>query len=163
MTVSVVGHRHRNDVDADILKDVAQLGGGQCYFTDTAEEIPRLFAQDTFTVARSTFVDQPTQFRIEPGFSLLGSMLEDAPPALGGYNLCYIRPEGNLAAVTRDEYKAPVVASWIAGNGRVLCFTGEADGKFSGEFAAWEQTGEFYATLARWTAGKRRRCRTTNC
>jgi hypothetical protein len=31
-----------------------------CYFTDSPEEIPRLFAQDTFTVARSTFIDQAT-------------------------------------------------------------------------------------------------------
>jgi hypothetical protein len=38
----------------------------------------------------------------------------------------------------------------------VVCFAGEADGKFSGEFAGWKQAGEFYATLARWTAGKRK-------
>jgi hypothetical protein len=77
-----------------------------------------------------------------------------APPSLGGYNLCYIRPEANLAAVTHDEYKAPVVASWNAGNGRVLCYLGEADGKYSGDFAKWNQAGDFYATLARWVAGK---------
>ena len=56
--------------------------------------------------------------------------------------------------MTSDEYKAPVVASWNAGNGRVLCYLGEADGKYSGDFAKWNQTGEFYATLARWVAGK---------
>ena len=32
---------------------------------------------------------------------------------------------------------------------------GEADGKYSGDFAKWNQTGEFYATLARWVAGRR--------
>jgi hypothetical protein len=68
--------------------------------------------------------------------------------------LCYIRPQANLAAVSADEYKAPVVASWNAGNGRVLCFAGEADGKFSGDFAKWNQAGDFYATLARWVAGR---------
>ena len=47
------------------------------------------------------------------------------------------------------------MASWNAGNGRVLCFLGEADGKYSGDFAEWNQAGEFYATLARWVAGKR--------
>jgi hypothetical protein len=56
--------------------------------------------------------------------------------------------------VTSDEYQAPAVASWNAGNGRVLCYLGEADGKFSGDFAQWNQAGEFYATLARWIAGK---------
>ncbi|HEY1490844.1 MAG TPA: VWA domain-containing protein, partial [Verrucomicrobiae bacterium] len=153
VTVSVVGMGTEHDVDADILKDVALKGGGQCYFAASPDEIPRMFAQDTFTVARSTFVDQPTAFEFTPGFSSLGA-LPSAPPNLGGYNLTYIRPEANLAAVTGDEYKAPVVSSWNAGNGRVLCFAGEADGKYSGALASWNQAGEFYATLARWTAGK---------
>jgi Mg-chelatase subunit ChlD len=155
VTVSVIGLGTENDVDANLLKDIALRGGGDCYFTANAEEIPRLFAQDTFTVARSTFVDQPTPFSFTPGWSLLGGALAGNPPTLGGYNLCYARPEANLAAVTGDEYKAPVVASWNAGNGRVLCFSGEADGKFSGDFAKWNQAGEFYATLARWAQGKR--------
>jgi hypothetical protein len=156
VTVSVVGMGTEADPDADILKDVAQLGGGTCYFAASVDEIPRLFAQDTFTVARSTFVDEPTAFQFTAGYSLLGAQPPNPPP-LGGYNLCYLRPEGNLAAVSADDYKAPVVSSRIAGIGRVACFTGEADGKFSGSFAAWDQTGEFYSTLARWTMGKRGR------
>ncbi|HLP77779.1 MAG TPA: hypothetical protein VK327_12775, partial [Candidatus Paceibacterota bacterium] len=156
VTVSVIGLGTERDSDANLLKDIAARGGGTCYFTDSPEEIPRLFAQDTFTVARSTFVDQPTPFQFTSGFTVLGATFSEAPPSLGGYNLCYIKPEANLAAVTGDEYKAPVVASWNAGNGRVLCFLGEADGKFSGDFAGWKQAGEFYATLARWTAGKRK-------
>ncbi|HSY17446.1 MAG TPA: VWA domain-containing protein [Candidatus Acidoferrales bacterium] len=155
VTVSVVGLGTDHDCDANLLKDIAKRGGGQCYFSDNPDEIPRIFAQDTFTIARSTFIDQPTPFAFTAGFSLLGSQPVSPPPALGGYNLCYIRPEANLAAVTGDEYKAPVVASWNAGSGRVLCYLGEADGKYSGDFAHWDQAGEFYATLARWTAGKR--------
>ena len=154
VTVSVVGLGTEQDCDANLLKDIAKRGGGECYFSNDPDEIPRIFAQDTFTVARSTFIDEPTPFAITAGFSLLGSPPGSAPPALGGYNLCYIRPQANLAAVTTDEYKGPVVAAWNAGNGRVLCYLGEADGKFSGDFTQWNQAGEFYATLARWVAGK---------
>lgn len=154
VTVSVVGLGTDHDVDANLLKDIARRGGGQCYFSDDPDEIPRIFAQDTFTIARSTFVNQPTPFSMTAGYLLLGAQLNSLPPALGGYNLCYIRPTANLAAVTEDEYKAPVVASWNAGNGRALCFLGEADGKYSGDLAKWNQAGEFYATLARWVAGK---------
>ena len=154
VTVSVVGLGTDHDVDAELLKDIARRGGGDCYFSDNPDEIPRIFAQDTFTIARSTFVDQPTPFQMTAGYSLLGAQWNSATPPLGGYNLCYIRPQANLAAVTGDEYMAPVVASWNAGNGRVLCFLGEADGKYSGDFAKWNQAGEFYATLARWVAGR---------
>jgi Mg-chelatase subunit ChlD len=154
VTVSVVGLGTDHDSDAELLKDIARRGGGECYFSDNPDEIPRIFAQDTFTIARSTFIDQPTPFEITAGYSILGAQPASAPPQLGGYNLCYLRPQANLAAVTSDEYKAPVVASWNAGNGRVLCYLGEADGKFSGDFAKWNQAGEFYATLARWVAGR---------
>ncbi len=154
VTVSVIGLGTDHDVDSKLLMDIAKRGGGECYFSNDPDEIPRIFAQDTFTIARSTFIDQPTAFEVTAGYSLLGAQPVSAPPTLGGYNLCYIRPEANLAAVTSDEYKAPVVASWNAGNGRVLCYLGEADGKFSGDFAKWNQAGEFYATLARWVAGK---------
>ncbi len=154
VTISVIGLGTERDVDANLMKDIAKRGGGECYFSADPDEIPRIFAQDTFTIARSTFIDQPTPFEFTAGYSLLGASPATAAPALGGYNLCYIRPEANLAAVTTDEYKAPVVASWNAGNGRVLCYLGEADGKFSGDFAKWNQVGEFYATLARWVAGK---------
>lgn len=154
VTVSVVGLGTEHDCDANMLKDLARRGGGECYFSDNPDEIPRIFAQDTFTIARSTFIDQPTPFEVTAGYSILGAQPISAPPSLGGYNLCYLRPQANLAAVTSDEYKAPIVASWNAGNGRVLCYLGEADGKFSGDFAKWNQAGEFYSTLARWLAGK---------
>ena len=155
VTVSVVGLGTDHDCDAELLRDIARRGGGECYFSDNPDELPRIFAQDTFTIARSTFIDTATPFSFTAGYSLLGSPPTAAPPSLGGYNLCYLRPQANLAAVTDDEYKAPVVASWNAGNGRVLCYLGEADGKYAGDLARWNQAGEFYATLARWVAGKR--------
>jgi hypothetical protein len=124
VTISVIGLGTEHDVDANLLKDIARRGSGECYFSNDPDEIPRIFAQDTFTIARSTFIDQPTPFEFTAGYSLLGTQPVSAPPSLGGYNLCYLRPQANLAAVTGDEYKAPVVATWNAGNGRVLCYLG---------------------------------------
>ena len=63
-------------------------------------------------------------------------------------------PSANLAVVSSDENQAPVLAAWQAGLGRVLCYTGEADGKYTGAIAGWKNAGEFFTSLARWTAGK---------
>ncbi len=155
MTISVVGLGTERDSDADLLKDIARRGGGDCYFSDNPDEIPRLFAQDTFNRRAQHICGSAYRVSIHSRlFIARHTHHPPRPPRLGGYNLCYIRPQANLAAVTGDEYAAPVVASWNAGNGRVLCFMGEADGKFSGDFAKWNQTREFYATIARWVAGK---------
>lgn len=153
ITVSVVGLGKPTDTDAELLRDVAKRGNGQVYFTESAEELPRLFAQDTIIVARSTFLEQTTPVQFTGGLVTLTGKQFPAAPALGGFNLTYLRPQANLAALTTDEYHAPIIAAWQAGSGRALAYTGEADGQFAGALASWAQAGEYFASLARWTAG----------
>ena len=153
ITVSVVGLGTDSDVDAGLLRDIARRGEGRVFFTQNAQELPRLFAQDTFVVARSTFIETPTPVRTTGGMVSLTGRQHQIPTQIGGYNLCYLRPNANLAAATVDEYEAPVVAAWHAGIGRVLCYTGEADGAYTGPIADWKDVGNFLTSLVRWTAG----------
>jgi Mg-chelatase subunit ChlD len=154
ITVSAIGLGKKTDKDVELLEDVAKRGGGRFFITDSPEELPRLFAQDTFVVARNSFVEDPVLMRPTPALTSLAGRSFALDRPIGGYNLCYLRPEANLGAVSRDEYNAPVVAYWQVGAGRVLCYTGEADGRSAGAFAKSPETGEFYASLVRWTAGQ---------
>jgi Mg-chelatase subunit ChlD len=154
MTISTVGLGTEKDCDAELLKDIARRGGGQCTFTNVAQELPRLFAQDTFVIARSAFLDDPVRIRPTGGLTSITRQPLGEFPEIGGYNLCYLRPAANLGVVSLDEYKAPVLSSWQAGLGRVLCYAGEADGKYTGHMAGWKNVGDFFTSLARWTAGK---------
>jgi hypothetical protein len=112
-----------------------------------------LFLQDTFVVARTSFVEELTPVRLTPALASLTPARFVPPPPVGGYNLCYLRPGASLGAVTADEYKAPLVAFWQAGAGRVACYTGQADGEFVGPIATWEDIGSLHASLVRWAAG----------
>jgi Mg-chelatase subunit ChlD len=154
MTISVIGLGTDHDHDAELLKDIASRGKGRIFFTDKPEELPRLFAQDTFVVARNTFLDEPTPIQSTAGMVALAGKPFDLALNLGGYNLCYLRPEATLGTVTLDEYKAPVVAAWQAGAGRVVCYTGEADGRYAGDMPRWKQVGDYFSSLARWTTGQ---------
>ncbi len=154
ITVSTVGLGRPTDPDAELLRDVARRGGGRAFFTTSAAELPRLFAQDTFVVSRSAFVEEETAVRFTAALATLTGPPSDAPPPIGGYNLTYLRPEANLAAVTADDYAAPVVAAWQAGLGRALAYTAEFDGEHTGAIAAWPRLGDFLTGLARWTAGE---------
>jgi hypothetical protein len=153
ITVSVIGLGTPRDKDAELLRDIAKRGNGRVLFTDKAEELPRLFAQDTFVVARNTFLDERTPIESTAGLPLLTGRPFDLKQSLDGYNLCYLREGATLAARTLDDYRAPVVAAWRAGSGRVLCYTGEADGKYAGPITKWKDIGDWYASLARWVAG----------
>lgn len=152
MTISVVGLGTSVDKDVGLLEDIARRGGGEFYLTRNPSELPRLFVQDTFTIARSTFLEETVGIKPTAGMvQLLGTQLQ--PPSIDGYNLCYARPEAILAAYTTDDINAPVVAGWQYGSGRVVCYTGEADGQFAGQMAQWDKAGEFYAGLTRYVIG----------
>ena len=153
ITCSVIGLGTKRGSDAALLEDVAKRGGGRCFFTDRPTDLPRLFAQDTFVVARSTFLDEVTPIGLTGALTAMTGRTFGAPPPVGGYNLCYLREGASLAGVTKDEYKAPLIAAWQVGDGRALCYTGQADGKYTGPIAWWDRVGHFFTSLARWTAG----------
>lgn len=154
ITVSVIGLGDEKDCDAGLLKDIAARGGGRCFFTQKADELPRLFAQDTFVVARNTFIDEPTAVEIvTPVMELMSGDDFGAGFEVGGYNLCYARPEAMVSAVTKDEYAAPVTAFWHSGEGRAVCYAGEADGEHTGAAASWPRYGAMMTAMTRWAMG----------
>ena len=153
MTCSVIGLGTERDSDAEFLKDVALRGGGNCYFSSDPAELPRLFTQDTFVMARQTFIEDATPFRFTGGMATLTGQSFPEPPDMGGYNLCYARPQALVSALTTDEYKSPIIASWQRGLGRVLTYTGQVDGKYTGPIADWDRYATMLASLARWTMG----------
>jgi hypothetical protein len=142
-----------SDPDAEFLKDVAMRGGGRMIFTSNVDELPRLFAQEAITVARSSFVTEPTPVRTLADTILLGERPASAFPPVDGYNLTYLRPGATLGAVTTDDYGAPVLAFWHRGLGRVAALTAEVDGKYSGRLNAWSDFPSFSIGLARWLLG----------
>lgn len=153
MTFSVVGLGSPTDCDAELLRDIARRGNGRCEFTADANALPQLFVEETFAVLRSGFVDTPATITFHPGSAALGSMQFATAPTLGGYNLCYLKPDAQCAASSADDNTAPIIASHYTGSGRVVCFLGEADGPFSGTLPEWPRTGALFAQLARWSAG----------
>lgn len=158
ITVSVIGLGRDSDVHAQLLKDIAKLGGGNIMFSDDPEELPRLFTQDTMSIARNTFIKHDVE--IHPVDGIHAQMLSDVRllgnfeaanfPATRGYNLSYLKPEATLGVVSTDEYKAPWLAFWYRGLGRVAALSIEVDGPFSGPFKDWSEYASFLVTQTRW-------------
>lgn len=160
ITVSVIGLGTKKNVDARLLEDIAKLGSGNIMFTTDPAELPRLFTEDTMSVARSSFIekDPATQPDGIPGGPLadavlLGNLNLGTFPTADGYNLSYLKPEATAAVISTDEYAAPWAAFWYRGLGRVAAITLEVDGQFSGQFGRWDSYDDFLITHARWLLG----------
>ncbi|MGK0483889.1 MAG: putative membrane protein [Planctomycetota bacterium] len=152
-TVSVIGLGSESDPHADFLKECARSGGGEAYFTNSPTELPRLFAMDTQAVARSTFVEESVSVQTRRDLFAVAEMPELEFPALGGYNLTYLREGASLGAVTLDDYKAPVFAFHARGLGRVAAFTGQVGGRRGAGLEGWPGFSPFFVTVSRWLSG----------
>lgn len=150
VTVSVIGLGTERDADAELLRDVAARGGGRVYFAEDAMSLPRIFSQETLTVARASFVDTPASIEPAPDLPLLGPLPSQGLPQLGGYNLTYLRPHASVALRTLDENAAPVLALWPRGAGRVVAFMAEVDGAYTGELREWNGLRAALEGMVRW-------------
>ncbi len=151
ITVSVVGLGSDKSTDAELLRDIARRGNGKCYFADNASELPRIFAEDTFVMVRSSFVKGKTSLRpaVElrglPGAENIRGDLES-----GAYNLCFPGEKSRVLMRTCDEESAPVAVIGYGGLGKTAVLAVEADGEFSGKFSSDPRGGTLLAALTRY-------------
>ncbi len=151
ITVSVVGLGTKTDSDAAFLMDVAKRGNGLAYFTDKAEELPRIFAEDTFVMVRSTFLTDPVKGQLQPAATVLpGANKFSRMYDFNGCNLTYLRPGCDAVLITDDEDRAPLAATGTYGLGRVVAFCAEADGRYTGPFAQDPGAAPFLTSLITW-------------
>jgi Mg-chelatase subunit ChlD len=152
-TISVIALGAESDPDAEFLKRVAREGGGEIYFSTDPGELPKMFAQDTMTVARSTFIEEETEVELLPDLFGLGEISAEGFPTIRGYNLNYLRDGATPGAATLDEFHAPILAFWQQGLGRSAAFCAQIGGSFGAEVVAWPHFSELFVTLARWLTG----------
>ncbi len=150
-TVSVIGLGSETDPDAPLLKDVAKLGGGRIFFSANPNELPMLFAQETVSVARATFVDKKIALAPTGGWMELSADRQLAwLAAVDGYNVNYLRPDATMGAVAKDEYKSPLLAFWQRGTGRVAAVAFPLGGEYSQSVRGWNDYAKFVSTIVRW-------------
>ena len=153
-TVSVIGLGSDTDSDAELLRDIAARGNGRIFFNADPSGLPTLFAQEAVTVARSAFIEDPVSVGDAGGWLEIAARPMDWLDTVDGYNLSYLRPEATAAAVSVDEYAAPLIAYWQRGIGRVGVVSFPLAGEFSSRVRGWDHYGDMMQTLVRWLMGE---------
>ena len=152
-TVSVIGLGSETDSDAEFLRDVARLGNGRVFFNADAAELPALFQMETATIARSAFLEDPVGVNGTPGWLEIAASPLDWPATIPAYNLVYLKAQAAQAAVSTDDYAAPLVAFWQRGAGRAASVAFPLGGEHSESTRAWEGCTALVGTLGRWLIG----------
>ncbi len=150
-TVSVIALGRDSDPDAPFLEQIAEDGQGRLFFNEDAGTLPAVFAQETVSVSRSTFLEEPVGIDAMAGWQELAAVSLDWPGQVEGYNLSYLREGASESLRSMDGYTAPLLAHWQRGAGRVVAVSMPLGGAFSETVRAWPQYGDFVRTLGRWS------------
>ncbi|MEX2607776.1 MAG: VWA domain-containing protein [Kiritimatiellia bacterium] len=149
-TVSVIALGNEFDADAPFLEQIATDGQGRIFYNEDADSLPGVFAQETVSITRSAFLEDPVGITSTPAWREVAAVPLDWPGQVDGYNLSYLREGASESLRTADQYEAPILAHWQRGAGKVGAITAPLGGPFSEALRFWEQTGDLVRSLNRW-------------
>ncbi|MGE7977966.1 VWA domain-containing protein [Psychrobacillus sp. NPDC093200] len=131
------------DADRALLESLAEMGGGTFYEVQDESTIPAIMSTETAIISRTYIEDNPFYPTIygDPAWS---SLFVDGVPQMNAYIATTAKQTANVIA--QSEKEDPVLAEWMYGLGRTLAFTSDSTGAWSGDFARWNNWGDFWNT-----------------
>ena len=145
ITLSTVG---AGGGSADVLKQLAEQGGGRYYPAANPASIPDIFLKETQQVSGQQIVEE-SFFPIQTGSSPILDGMEAGLPRLLGYNGTTAKAAAEtILATGRDD---PLLAQWQYGLGRSVAWTSDATGRWAKGWVGWQGFDRFFSQLVRWT------------
>lgn len=131
----------------DLMKMIAQEGGGRFYETDEAANMPQIFTKETMQASRSAIKEDLYASVVTGDHPILSGYEKTQLPYVLGYVMTQPKPTANLllAAETGD----PLLAVCRYGLGTGLCWTSDLTEKWGGEWLGWGNGGAFWAQVFR--------------
>ena len=145
MTVSTVAIGP--DAAFDLLKNIAEWGGGRFYASEDASNVPQIFTKETMTVSRSSLVEEPFRPKVARMAPIIRGLNWEKVPMLLGYNATKPKPTSEVFLVS--DLGEPILATWRFGLGKVGAFTSDAKSRWASEWLEWGGFQKFWAQVAR--------------
>jgi uncharacterized membrane protein len=147
ITVSAVGVGA--GADKTLLTMIAERGGGRFYFTQDAQNIPKIFTKETTQVARSALVEEAIAVHVVKHVELLDGVGMQSAPTLRGY--VSTKPKPLSEVILASDLGEPILARWRVGLGQAVAFTSDVKNRWAVDWLRWPGYGKFWAHLVRST------------
>ncbi|MCB0352349.1 MAG: VWA domain-containing protein [Bdellovibrionales bacterium] len=133
------------EADVQMLRQMAEYGGGAFYQTFDARSLPRIFLSDIrVTTGEQTMKESREYLVRRKERSKTLSSLESFPP-IRGYVETKARPKASVELIAYAAGTAdPLLASWKFGSGKSVAFTTDVSGRWSNYWIRWEKFRFFW-------------------
>lgn len=133
----------------ELMRDLAEAGGGSFRVATDASTIPSIFAQETVLATRSYIFEEP----FSPGLTARSPIMQSitALPDLQGYVGTTPKDAAQVILRGPEPYRDPVLASWQYGLGRAVAFTSDATARWGTNWVTWDDFTRFWNQAVRWT------------
>ena len=136
----------------DLMKVIAQEGGGRYYETEDAEKMPQIFTQETMKASRSAIKEDFFNTIVVGDHPMLNGFEKVELPFILGYVMA--RPKPTAQVLMAAETGDPLFAVSRFGLGMGAAYTSDLTEKWGGEWLAMSQGAQFWAQALRSIARK---------
>ncbi len=132
----------------ELLKQIADAGGGRYHAVPDANSLPRVFAREAEFVARQAAIEEWFQPRLTASADFLKGIAVGSLPNLHGYVATSMKPAPaqQIFASDRDE---PILARGRVGLGWALAWTSDLKNLWAVDWLRWPGYSQFWGQLVR--------------
>jgi Mg-chelatase subunit ChlD len=146
ITVTTVGLG--GGVDENLLRTIADVGGGRFYKVADPQSLPRIFTRETEMVSRSAAVEEYFQPRVASPADFLRGLDVGSAPFLHGYIATKLKASP-AQQILESELAEPILARWHVGLGWTMAWTSDVKNLWAVEWLRWPGWGQFWGQLVR--------------
>jgi Mg-chelatase subunit ChlD len=138
-----------SDADTDLLREMAQLGGGRYHFASRPDDIPRLTLMESEILRTEPQVEGDFRASQNAPHPAMRNFTANDLPDLQGYVATTAKPEAEV--VLQSPENDPVLAAWQYGLGRAVAWTPGVEAPWAANWSNWSEYGRFWAQIIRYT------------
>ncbi|MBM4363116.1 MAG: VWA domain-containing protein, partial [Deltaproteobacteria bacterium] len=154
ITVTTVGLG--DGADGDLLRALAEAGGGRYHAAPDPRSLPQIFTRETELVARKAAVEDWFPMTVTAKAEFLRGVAVEAAPLLRGYVATQLRESPASGVLSTDEGE-PLLARLRVGLGWTLAWTSDLKAGWAVDLLRWPAFPRLFGQLVREHLRRQRR------
>jgi uncharacterized protein YegL len=135
------------EADVKLMENIANWGKGRYYFTESAEQVPQIFLQETRKLVNESLKEEPVKVVVKRKAEALRGLDFTKAPALQGMITTKAKDRAEVYLAT--EADAPMLMRWQAGLGKAVVFASDVKNRWGAEWLTWPGYPRLWSQLVR--------------